>query len=49
MTKGFKNVAKGMAKKQRIPIKEADAELASSTRNASKGAKKRNPKLKKVK
>ena len=45
---GFKNVAAGMAKKQGISTKEASAELAASTRGASKGAKKRNPALRKV-
>lgn len=46
---GFKNVAKGMAAKQGIPLKNAMAELASSTRKASPKAKKANPNLKRVK
>lgn len=46
---GFKNVAESMAKKQGISKKEASAELAASTRGASKAAKKANPNLKKVK
>lgn len=45
----FKAVASGMAKKQGISIKAASAELASSTRKASSSAKRKNPKLKKVK
>jgi hypothetical protein len=45
----FKSVAAGMAKKQGVSKKEASAELAASTRGASKAAKKRNPNLKKVK
>ena len=47
--KGFKNVAKGIAAKEGIPMGEANAILAASTRNASAKAKKDNPKLKKVK
>ena len=47
--KGFKNVAASMAKKQGIPMKNAQAELAASTRKASPAAKKANPKLKRVK
>lgn len=46
---GFKNVAKGMAAKQGIPMKNAMAELAVSTRKASPAAKKANPRLKRVK
>lgn len=46
---GFKAVAAGMAEKQGIPKQEAAAELASSTRKASPAAKKKNPRLKKVK
>jgi hypothetical protein len=45
----FKSVASGMAKKQGISKERASAELAASTRNASKAAKKKNPNLKKVK
>lgn len=47
--KGFKNVAKAMAKKQGEPEADARAELAASTRKASPAAKRKNPKLKKVK
>jgi hypothetical protein len=47
--KGFKNVAKSIAKKQGISNKAASAILASSTRKASPAAKRKNPKLKKVK
>ena len=45
----FKSVARKIAKKEGVPIKEADAELASSTRKASPAAKKKNPKLRRVK
>lgn len=44
----FKSVASGIAAKQGVPIKEANAELAASTRRASPAAKKKNPKLKRV-
>ena len=46
---GFQNVASSMAKKQGIPKAEAAAELAASTRSASKAAHKANPRLNKVK
>lgn len=46
---GFKAVAGRMARRQGISRKAASAELAASTRRASKGAKKRNPRLKRVK
>lgn len=46
---GFKSVASSMARKQGIPKREASAELAASTRNASAKAKKANPRLKRVK
>ena len=46
---GFKNVAKGIAAKQGVPLKNAMAELAASTRKASPKAKKANPNLKRVK
>lgn len=46
---GFQNVAAGMAKRQGISKKEASAELAASTRKASAGAKKANPRLNRVK
>ena len=48
MAKGFKNVAKTIAKKQKISKKQASAILASSTRKASAKAKRKNPNLKKV-
>lgn len=44
---GFKAVQKGIAKK--YGMKSAGAILANATRNASKSAKKKNPRLKKVK
>lgn len=46
---GFKKVAEGIAKKQGISVKKASAILAASSRNASKRAKKKNPRLKRVK
>lgn len=46
---GFKAVAKGIAKKQGISNKAASAILASSSRKASSAAKKRNPRLNRVK
>jgi len=45
----FKAVAAGMAKKQGISKQRASAELAAATRRASPAAKRRNPKLKRVK
>lgn len=49
MGKGFKSVQKAIAKKEGVPMKNAGAILASSSRNASPAAKKKNPNLKKVK
>lgn len=46
---GFKAVARKIAAKKGIPVKNASAILASSTRKASASAKAKNPKLKKVK
>jgi len=46
---GFKKVGASIARKQGVPIKEAYAELAASTRGDSKRAKKANPRLKRVK
>lgn len=45
----FKAVAAKIAAKQGISKDRASAELASATRKASASAKKKNPKLKKVK
>jgi hypothetical protein len=45
---GFKAVAKKIAGEQGISMKGANAILASSSRNASKAAKRKNPRLKKV-
>jgi len=45
----FKAVAAKMAAKQGISKQRASAELAASTRKASASAKRKNPKLKKVK
>jgi hypothetical protein len=47
--KGFKEVQKEIAKKEGISKKAAGAILAESSRNASAKAKKKNPRLKKVK
>lgn len=46
---GFDPTARKMAAKQGIPVKEARAELASKTRGASAAAKRKNPRLNKVK
>jgi hypothetical protein len=46
---GFKRVAQSIARKQGIPIKRARAILAARTRAASPAAKRRNPRLKRVK
>lgn len=46
---GFKAVQNSIAKKQGISKKAAGAILASSTRNASAAAKRKNPRLKRVK
>lgn len=45
---GFKAVQQQIAKKQGIPMENAGAILASSSRKASPAAKKANPNLKKV-
>ena len=45
----FKSVQKNIAAKEGVSKKEAGAMLASRTRNASAGAKKRNPRLRRVK
>ena len=46
---GFKKVQDKIAKKQGVSKKKAGAILASAGRNASKKAKAKNPKLKKIK
>lgn len=46
---GFKAVSKKIQKKEGVSKKSADAILASSSRKASAAAKKKNPKLNKVK
>lgn len=46
---GFKAAAANISKKEGVSKDRADAILASSTRKASSAAKKKNPKLKKVK
>jgi hypothetical protein len=45
----FKNVQKKIEKKDGVGKKSAGAILANASRNASASAKKKNPKLKKVK
>lgn len=46
---GFKAVAGKIARKQGVSTKTASRELAASSRKASTRAKKRNPRLKRVK
>lgn len=46
---GFKSVAAGIARREGISRSRAGAILASATRGASRGAKKSNPRLKRVK
>jgi len=48
-TRGFENVAREIARKQGISLERARAILAARTRKASKAAKRKNPKLKRVK
>ena len=45
----FKSVQKKISQKEEIPMKNAGAILAKSTREASPAAKRKNPKLKRVK
>lgn len=47
--RGFKEVQKSIAKKDGVPMKNAGAILASSSRKASASAKNKNPALKRVK
>jgi hypothetical protein len=46
---GFKAMSKEMAQKEGMPMMNASSMLASSSRKASPIAKKKNPRLKKVK
>lgn len=46
---GFKSVQNSIAKKEGVSKKAAGAILASATRKASPAAKRKNPKLKRVK
>lgn len=46
---GFKSVQNSIAKKEGISKKKAGAIVASAGRNASKAAKKKNPRLNKIK
>jgi len=46
---GFKAVQKKIASEQGVSLKSAGAILASSSRNASASAKKKNPRLNRVK
>ena len=46
---GFKKVQSGIAKRMGVSKNSAGAILASATRKASASAKRKNPKLKKVK
>lgn len=45
----FKSVQKKIAKKENVSMNSAGAILANASRNASASAKRKNPKLKKVK
>lgn len=45
---GFDKASASIAKKEGVSAKRADAILAASSRKASAGAKKKNPRLKKV-
>lgn len=45
---GFSKVAAGIAKREGVPMKNAKAILAASSRGASAKAKKANPRLKRV-
>ena len=45
---GFKNVAKGIAQRQGIPIERANAILASAAHKASPMAIQKNPRIKRV-
>lgn len=49
MKRGFKQTATRIAKKEGVPYDRAAAILAASSRRASTAAKRRNPRLKKVK
>lgn len=49
MHPGFKAVANSIAKREGVSPKRAGAILASSSRNASKASKRKNPRLVKVK
>ena len=46
---GFHRVEMEIAHREKVPMKNAAAILAASSRNASAGAKKANPRLAKVK
>ena len=47
--RGFENNARKIASRQGVPMKRARAILAAGTRRASPAAKKKNPRLKRVK
>lgn len=46
---GFKKVSQGISKRMHIPVERANAILAARSREASPAAKKKNPRLKRVK
>ncbi len=48
-TRGFENVAGEIARKQGVSAERARAILAAQTRKASPAAKRKNPRLKRVK
>jgi len=45
----FKAVASGIARRQGVPIEQARAELAAATRRAGAKARRKNPRLNRVK
>ncbi len=47
--RGFKSVQRSIARRQGVSMESAGAILASSSRKASAAAKRKNPRLKKVK
>lgn len=46
---GFKKAARSIAEKEHVPVERANAILAAGSRHASAAAKRKNPKLNKVK
>lgn len=46
---GFKGAARSIAAREHLPVSRANAILAAGSRNSSEAAKKKNPRLRKVK